>query len=352
LKSVIVSPAQIDELLHPFLLASDERGEEAALATLFVEHVTPVARPILTHKLQFYTRQGTRQFNHPDVEEVYQDIHTRLLRRLRALKADPVGKPINNLHNYVAALTRTACDEYLRHKYPQRRYLKDKLRYHLTAQKEFALWETADGIWLAGLASKTGQTILELPERDALVASLGAFDAHAQSAQELLNAIFQAAAQPLELEYLTALVASLWGIEDRPHESLDESGNALAEQLAYMQADPATMLESRQLLDRLWAEICHLPRRQRVALLCNLRSQQGINMITLLPATGIASVEQIAAALEIPLPEFKQLWATLPLDDLRLAQYLGATRQQVINLRRSARDRLARRLKDWSSKTR
>jgi DNA-directed RNA polymerase specialized sigma24 family protein len=349
---VIVSPAQTDELLHPFLLASDERGEEDALAALFVEHVAPVTRPILTHKLQFYTRQGTRQFNHPDVEEVYQDVHTRLLRRLRALKADPVGKPINNLHSYVAALTRTTCDDYLRHKYPQRRYLKDKLRYQLTTRTEFALWETADGAWLAGLANQIGQTILELPDRDSLVTRLGALDSHAQSAQELLHAIFHAAAQPLELEYLTALVASLWGIEDRPHESLDESGSALAEQLVYPQVDPAAVLESRQLLDRLWTEICQLPRRQRIALLFNLRSQQGINVITLLPATGIASIEQIAAALEIPLPEFKQLWATLPLDDLRLAQYLCATRQQVINLRRSARDRLARRLKDWSPETR
>ncbi|HYG82694.1 MAG TPA: hypothetical protein VD861_20025, partial [Pyrinomonadaceae bacterium] len=166
------------------------------------------------------------------------------------------------------------------------------------------------------------------------------------------RAIFQAAAQPLELEYLTALIASLWGIEDRPHESLDERGGALAEQLAYPQADAAAVLESRELLDRLWAEICQLPRRQRVALLCNLRNQHGVNVITLLPATGVANVEQIAEALEIPLPEFEQLWAALPFDDLRLAQYLGATRQQVINLRRSARDRLARRLKDWSPKTR
>lgn len=349
---MIVSPAQTDELLHPFLLSCDERAEEEALTVLFAEHVATVARPILNHKLQFYTRQGTRQFNHPDVEEVYQDVHTHLLRRLRALKADPIGKPINNLYSYVAVLTRTTCDEYLRHKYPQRRYLKDKLRYQLTTRAEFALWETAEGAWLAGLSDRMGQTILELPERDALVAQLGTLDAHAQSTQELLHAIFQAAAQPLELEYLTALVASLWGIEDHAHESLDETGSTLAEQLAYPQADPAAALESRQLLDRLWAEVCQLPRRQRVALLCNLRSQQGVNMITLLPATGVASVEQIAAILEIPLLEFEQLWMALPLDDLRLAQYLGATRQQVINLRRSARDRLARRLKNCSPKTR
>ena len=49
-------------------------------------------------------------------------------------------------------------------------------------------------------------------------------------------------------------------------------------------------------------------------------------------------------ALEIPAPEFEQLWSQLPLDDLRLAAYLGATRQQVINLRKTARGRLLKRM--------
>jgi hypothetical protein len=38
------------------------------------------------------------------------------------------------------------------------------------------------------------------------------------------------------------------------------------------------------------------------------------------------------------------LWKELPLDDLTIAGRLGATRQQVINLRKSARARLVRRL--------
>lgn len=345
---MVVSAAQIDELLRPFILVDDEREETAILTALFAEHIAPIVRHILSCKLQFYTRHGVRQYKHPDVEEVYHDVQMHLLRRLRALKADPTHKPISNMYGYIAAVTRTTCDEYLRRKYPQRRSLKDKLRHQLTTRAEFALWETTDGVWLAGLAYWKERTIVESPDRDALIASLGALDAHAQSTQELLSTIFQAAAQPLELEYLTALVGYLWGIEDHPHESLDEGGGALAEQLAHPEADPAAILEFRQLLERLWVEICQLPRRQRIALLCNLRNQRGVNVITLLPATGIANVEQIAAALEIPLPEFEQLWTVLPLDDLQLAQYLGATRQQVINLRRSARDRLARRLKDWS----
>ena len=51
-----------------------------------------------------------------------------------------------------------------------------------------------------------------------------------------------------------------------------------------------------------------------------------------------------AQALEIPAPEFEKIWADLPLDDLRLADFLGATRQQVINLRKTARERLLKRM--------
>ncbi|HYY41643.1 MAG TPA: hypothetical protein VE775_02855, partial [Pyrinomonadaceae bacterium] len=169
---MVVSAPQTDDLLRPFLVARDERAESAALAELVAAHVAPVVRSILGLKLQFYASQSARKFSHPDFEEVYNDVHLHLLRRLRALKADPSGKPISNLRSYVAAVTRTTCDEYLRRKYPQRRYLKDKLRYQLTTRGEFALWESAEGAWLAGLAGWVGQTAQETPDRAALLTKL------------------------------------------------------------------------------------------------------------------------------------------------------------------------------------
>jgi hypothetical protein len=39
------------------------------------------------------------------------------------------------------------------------------------------------------------------------------------------------------------------------------------------------------------------------------------------------------------------IWNDLPLEDIRIAELLQLTRQQVINARKSARERLARRLK-------
>jgi hypothetical protein len=61
------------------------------------------------------------------------------------------------------------------------------------------------------------------------------------------------------------------------------------------------------------------------------------------PALGVASMRQIAAALEMPAEELAGLWGRMPLSDLEIAARLGLQRQQIINLRKAARQRLARR---------
>ena len=47
----------------------------------------------------------------------------------------------------------------------------------------------------------------------------------------------------------------------------------------------------------------------------------------------------------VPEDRFAELWNDLPLEDSAIAQLLGITRQQVINLRKTARERLARRMR-------
>jgi DNA-directed RNA polymerase specialized sigma24 family protein len=333
---VVVSASQIDPSLLPFLDASNAPEEAAALARLNAEEIEPTIRRGLGYKLGF---------SRPELEELHNDIQLRLLKRLRALKQDPTENQIVNLRGYVATVTRNTCDEYLRQRYPLRRSLRDKVRRHLLSHHEFALWEDNDN-WLAALSDwqdhKPKAEPDELQER--LKTEWQSVDVQRLNLQELLTTIFRVARGPIDLEVLTDLIAELWGVEDRPAESLDAVTNAALDEQPGADINPATTIERRQSLQLLWREICQLPRRQRVALLLNLRNPNGINVITLLPATGVATFEQIAQTLEIPANEFEQLWARLPLDDLFLADYLGATRQQVINLRKTARERLVKRM--------
>ena len=100
-------------------------------------------------------------------------------------------------------------------------------------------------------------------------------------------------------------------------------------------------------LQRLWEVLDQRPRNQRAALLLNLKESSGFGCITLFPATGVATVRQLAAAVEMTAESFAELWNKLPLEDATIAALLGLTRQQVINARKSGRERLTRRLKGF-----
>ena len=111
------------------------------------------------------------------------------------------------------------------------------------------------------------------------------------------------------------------------------------------QTSPYEEVRQQQLLKKVWDEIKVLPVNQRRALLLNLRDERGETVTGLLPMAGIASMRQIADALEMPAEDFAKIWGELPLDDAAIADLISATRQQVINLRKSARMRLARGMK-------
>ena len=137
------------------------------------------------------------------------------------------------------------------------------------------------------------------------------------------------------------------GRETRQENEDDDDVEDALEQLPDAKMDVATGVEQRIYLQRLWAEVCQLLPRQRAAILLNLRDAQGRGIIALFPLLRIASMRQIAVALDMRSEEFANLWNDLPLEDAGIAGLLGVTRQQVINLRKSARERLARRMKGF-----
>jgi DNA-directed RNA polymerase specialized sigma24 family protein len=351
---VAIPTADIDATLRSYLEATDERVEELLLSRIICEEVDPIIKRALKYKLRSSFNHPEASYDHAEIEEVYHDIRLSLLKKLRDLKQAPFNHPISNLQSYISTTAQHICNEYLRRKYPYRRQLKDTVCYHLTNHPEFALWKATGNTRLAGLAAWKSNDVNACAEPDAqfnqallveLEESLQQMDAAHLKMQDLIAHIFSFAKRPLELDELTDLIARLRYVKDRPVESLEGEGAHLLEQLSSPQDNLDAVIEYRQLLQYLWSEICQLPRLQRIALLLHLKSPRGVNVITLLPATGIATFEQIAAALNIPIEQFESLWTNLPMDDLAIAQYLGASRQQVINLRKNARERLARRVK-------
>ncbi len=353
----LTTTQDVDALLLPFLCAEDEIESETLLAKLICEEVEPVITKIIKHKLRVPLNPAEGQERNQDALELAGDLRTNILSELRRLKSSSDGKAINNLHHYVAIKAYSACADYFREKNPQRLRLKSSLRHHLKQNAEFALWESEGHRWLCGLSlwHDAGQRmpehltaqLQELSEnpRAALRAALPDVDVQLLPPVELLAAIFECAGQPIEFNRLVSIAAQALGIRDQPIESFDDENSHLRGSMIDASVSVDVALEQRLYLQKLWVEVCELPGLQRAALLLNLRDAGGGSVIAFIPFLKIASRQQIAEALSLSEEQFAELWNNLPLDDASIAQLLGITRQQVINLRKTARERLARRMK-------
>jgi DNA-directed RNA polymerase specialized sigma24 family protein len=348
--------SQSDPLLLPFLQAEDAGQAEELLARLLVEQVEPLVKNIVGYKLRVYFRDNDSRCENRDAEDVYGDAILQLLARLAELRGDGEAEGIRNFRSYVAVTAYRACNLYLRRKYPQRYGLKNRLRYFLTHQPGFALWQSDGDEWLAGFAIRENQSAAPDAASDKRLGELrndsqafldrlprAATDA---SLPELLKAIFKWTAAPIELDALVSIVADLCNIKDEAAHSESAEVKPLIDKLQDRQAGAAQYFDQRIYLEKLWGEITQLSPRHAAALLLNLKDEQGGSAIDLFLFTGIATVEQIAATIEKSEEWLAEIWNDLPIDDESVAGQLGLARQQVINLRKTARLRLARRMKE------
>lgn len=324
-----------DPLLIPFLEAPDDREAEQALARLVSEEVTPLVKQIVGYKLRACA-VGSQE-----VEDLCSETLVNLLARLGDLRSHRTSEGIRNFRGYVAVTAYHACHEYLRRKYPQRHILKNKLRYLLTHQPDFALWKTEEGEWMAGLA---GWARCAPREETRAFAHEPVPHAAAASLKELLPSVFQRAGRAIELDELVGIVAEAYKIKDQLAGRENHNERATFENIADERRHVDREVDRRLYLERLWGEISRMSPNHCAALLLNLKDERRACAIELFLVTGVASFEQLAAALGRTEEWLATIWNRLPVDDLTIAQHLGLSRQQVINLRKSARQRLAKRM--------
>jgi DNA-directed RNA polymerase specialized sigma24 family protein len=348
----------VDRLLLPFLQAIDESDSQRLLAQLVSDHAEPIITNIISHKMRVPRGRSAGNRASDDAEEMRGEVLVQLLSRLSRLKDRSDERYVNNFRSYVAAITYSAWHEHLRQKYPQRHMLKNKLRYLLTHRPNFAIWEGENKDWLCGLAGWTnqkkglagGRRILELrgggqaSER----AGLSSNDLRRLDLASLLSAIFRFSGSCVELDDLVNLVADWTDVADHGHQpAKEEEAEDPFEHLPDPRPTADIELQRRRYLQQLWLEICLLKPQQRAALLLNLKDADGGDVVSVFPIAGIATLREIADALVMGPEHLASIWNDLPLDDLTIASHLGITRQQVINLRKSARERLARRMKPY-----
>lgn len=315
-----------DPLLRPLLEAPTAEERESVLEGLLAGH----AYARIDRALDARYRQSGLSPSHR--EDLRAEVLLRLLNRLHALVNDDTSEPVASFQDYVAVVAFNTFDGLLRRSYPLRSKLKNRIRYAL--RHDPRLTERSHG-------GEPVAALAEWPQNGDDVADTIALDSLPRgdgNLRPLLLQILEQAGRPVTVSALTGAVAEL---QDIPaHNAIEPL--ALAE--ATEPRDFTEDLANAAFLRDVWNEIRELPVKQRVALLLSVRDASGESVVRFLPATGVASGRQIAEALELAPFELARLWEDLPLDDTRIALLLDATRQQVINLRQAARNRLARRL--------
>lgn len=309
-----------DRVLAAVVAGDDEASRDRAIETLLLDHARRIVMRVLL--------ANRRNVLQEDFDDIASTVNLRIMRRLRQIDLEPIA----NFADYVATITYNVIYDFLRSRFPQRTRLKNRVRYALGKDGRFAIWEANAGT-VAGLAGWIGR------EPAAISSSAGGIAemvADPQRTAKAIAAVFAKNGAPMLLDDLVSLLAEAWGVTDL---------HAVAAEVAAPHAPAqAEQYESRQYLARLWAEVRLLRQPQRAALLLNLRESDGRNAVGLLLLARIATAEEIAEAIGITTVRLTEIWNDLPLDDLSIGAMLGGTRQQVINLRKAARERLGRRM--------
>lgn len=312
-----------DPVLRPLIGSRGEADRAHEIELLIVREAMPVIERVL---------QGCRTvqpgLQESDFEDAAATVALHLTRKLQALP-DSVDEAIRDFDDYVAATTLNVFRDLQRRISPLRARMERRLRFLLTHDPRLALWSSPAG-GLCGLSAWT--------DSNGFTAAGPSWTADGPdvTAQSIVS-LFRRVGQPMLFETLVTAAALAWNVVDQPSLVLIDS-------VIDERPGQAAAAESRQLMDLLWREILELPSHQRIALLLNLREAIGINAIMLFPLTGVADISALAAALGMSETELAAIWNDLPLDDLRIGSLMNVTRQQVINYRKSARERLQRRL--------
>lgn len=329
------------------LLEADDEQYQILLDNLIKEHAEPLVHKIIHSKLAHGT--SSAQASHNDANDLCQDAITKLISYLTHSRTSSSGLAIRAFDDFVAKITFNVYNNYVRSQYPQRYKLKRRLEYQLKSRKEFDLWKEASEQW-AGLAdwrnsswdTQTAPAVIQPQSFPS--AQFGETPRHQVPLFALLMQVFEWAKNPIAFDRLVDFVAEFYGIKDFAAE--DWLGNNKQSYSEQKSGDETQKLEYRERLRFVWREIQSLPIRQRYALLLNWKSNAYDSVLHTLITWDLATLQTIAEALEMEPSDLERIWNSLPLKDSTIGDLLGGLSiQTVINLRKSARERLVRRLR-------
>ena len=338
----IITPQSVPMLDE--YLAADETLSTEILVRIIDERLDPLIRSAVRRRLHVSLDLSDERRENEEARDLVSEARLLIIEKLQKLRSGD-GRPIDDLDAYADRVAVNVCNKYLRHKYPNRLRLKNQLRYLLSHNQRFALWLSDDGEWLCGLRESSpafntnGRRSSAADIADQLELSFERDDVSAadMSLVDVARDVLKRSAGPLLFADVVNCVYRLRRIREPAGLTDDE---AMQANLPSNERALPAKLEDTEMLRAIWEEIKLLPLRHRSALMLSLRHSSGEGLITMLPIAHIATLSHIATVLELEPDKFARILNELPWTDAKIAEHLGVTRQQVINLRHWARVRL------------
>jgi DNA-directed RNA polymerase specialized sigma24 family protein len=336
----------MDQLLLPYLQARDESERQQNFEELVVVYASPVVRHTLRQKLGFHVNQfGANPYN-PDAEDLYHEIIGRIVELLATLPSSHAD--IENFEQYVGRIASNFCIDYLRAKSPARTRLKYSLREVLGRKSEFMIWKSGEE-FLCGLKAWSRQqgqiSSQRLAEIEGQLSTFrttrfGREDISRVPLTKLTAELLKWIDEPIELDKLVNLTATLIDLKDRPADSIDDEAKTYLTALiadTTLITDPG--LDTERLLRHLWRSVIALPKNQRDAFCLRFESDSGEDLFTLLFEAHISTPPLLAQQMARSLEDLMRMWAAMPMEYADIAIELNLT---VLQVRKSRFDALRR----------
>lgn len=327
-----------DELMRLYLSAPFGENYAQFLDLLIENHALPVIEKSLRAKFHESANKGF-YLAAQDFEDLCSESCLKLVEKLSAMRNESGDKVIRDFNAYAAVVAFNTWNEFLNDGAPNRKSLKNKIRYAIGKVAAFEIWREKDEIY-CGLVSHKRRFGKILTEDLTIRIHEEFADFRNAALPDLLAEILEKADSALKINELVAIVARLWAVEDLPVVSLD----VYQTQNVSMNGNGQKVFEMRFELKQIWQEIRALPINQRVALLYNLRDENGREMLFMFFNLKIATLREISEAMNLSLEECANVFPFLPLEDKVIAERMNLTAKQVGNLRKVARENLRRRL--------
>lgn len=348
-----------DPALRHFLDAPEERSAERAFERLDAEFLTPLIKAALSREI-FRSVPTTPEANFAELDtyhDLYLLVRGKMAVRLYALrdKRSVAGDgarigTVARLAPYVITVARHAYVDYLRRKYPGRHALDVSLRAVLESSPVFSLWRHPLGDrrheWRCGLLiwHQEERGTVSLLDDSALRARLRTEVAkHGTNRGTVLDPIFHLVGQPLRYTELLDFLAEQWNVEAPYLAAARESVPFRVGKPYVSDLHPeAATVGYYGALQHVWESLRPLSTAQAAVLL--LKAPPGSRGGTLaeMVRLGIATWDEIAARIGLPVADLLALSEELPLDDEEIAVRLSIPFDEVRRVRQDARRRIER----------